>query len=329
MTQINITEIKDQLLDRKDRLQSSINRFGRSENLIKLLHQVDAALERMDNGTYGICIICQGEIEPDRLKVDPLLTVCLDDLNSDQQKMLEQDLNLASRIQRGLLPKNNIRTAGWEISYAYLPAGPVSGDYCDIIEYKDGTPSLLFLLGDVSGKGIAASLLMSHMRAMFHSLVSLDLSVNSLVEKANRLFCESVILSHYATLVCGKTSLNGSIELCSAGHNPPLMIRKNEVIKIHSTGVPIGLFHNSIYDSKSFTLDNDDILFLYSDGLTESVSDNNEYGEDRLINSISSLRKSNPKDLIEGVMNDLNSFLSGSSISDDLTVMALKRNSVS
>ncbi len=325
MTHLNISEIKDQLLERKDRLLTTVKRFGEADNLINLLQQVDAALERMDHGTYGICVVCHGQIEPDRLNVDPLITVCLDDLSVSQQKMLEQDLFLASKIQHGLLPKNNITAAGWEISYSYLPAGPVSGDYCDIIEYKDGTPSVLFLLGDVSGKGVAASLLMSHMRAMFHSLVSLDLTISSLVEKANRLFCESAILSHYATLVCGKTNLEGEVVICSAGHNPPLIIKKNEIIKIESTGVPIGLFCNSIYDSKSLILDNDDILFLYSDGLTESLADDFEYGEERLIKTVSSLRNSSPKELIDGVLEDLNLFLSGNSRMDDLTIMALKR----
>jgi len=325
MTELNVNEIREQLLDRKDRLLTTVNKFGEAGNLVNLLREVDAALERMDNGTYGICIVCKGNIEPDRLKADPLITVCLDDLSSAQQKTLEQDLVLAAKIQHGLLPKNDIISAGWEISYSYLPAGPVSGDYCDIIEYEDGTPSLLFLLGDVSGKGVAASLLMSHMRAMFHSLISLNLSVNSLVERANRLFCESAILSHYATLVCGKTNPAG-VELCCAGHNPPFLLTKNDVIKINSTGVPIGLFHDSDYEFKSINIENNEMLFLYSDGLTESQSNSLEYGEDRLIKTISSLRHSSPKNLIEGVLNDLDSFLSGNSRGDDLTIMALKRN---
>jgi len=326
MAQQNIAELREQLSERKERLNDSINRFGNSETLVSLLEQVDAALERMHNGTYGICVICNGEIEPERLKVDPLITVCLDDLSSEEQRVLEQDLNLAAKIQRGLLPKNDLVTAGWITSYSYIPAGPVSGDYCDIIEFKDGTESLLFLLGDVSGKGVAASLLMSHMRAMFHSLISIDLKVNSLVEKANRLFTESTVLSHFATLVCGKANSLGEVEICSAGHNPPLLVRSNEVIKISSTGIPIGLFCNSKYESKCLTVDNNDTLFLYSDGLTESTSKDIEYGEERLIKTVSSLKSAPPKELISGVLEDLNTFLSGGQRKDDITMMALKRN---
>jgi phosphoserine phosphatase RsbU/P len=326
MAEQNIAELREQLIERKEKLNISIKQAGDNENLINLLEQVDAALERMDNGTYGICVICQGHIEPERLKVDPLATVCLEDLNSEEQRILEQDLNLAAKIQHGLLPKNDLVSSGWITSYSYIPAGLVSGDYCDIIEFKDGTESLLFLLGDVSGKGVAASLLMSHMRAMFRSLIDFDLRINSLVEKANRLFCESSILSNFATLVCGKANSLGEIEICSAGHNPPLLIKDNEVIKIDATGVPIGLFCNAKYESKCLNIDKDDILFLYSDGLTESTSNDIEYGEERLIKTVSSLKSSSPKNMISGVLEDLNSFLSGSQRKDDITIMALKRN---
>ena len=326
MAEQNIAELREQLIERKEKLNISIKQSGDNENLVNLLEQVDAALERMDNGTYGICVVCKGHIEPERLRVDPLVTVCLEDLSSEEQRVLQQDLNLAAKIQHGLLPKNDLVSAGWITSYSYIPAGPVSGDYVDIIEFKDSKESLLFLLGDVSGKGVAASLLMSHMRAMFHSLVSIDFKINSLVEKANRLFCESSILSHFATLVCGKVNSIGEIEICNAGHNPPLLVKNNKVIKIDSTGVPIGLFCNAKYESKCLTVDKNDILFLYSDGLTESTTNEIEYGEERLIKTVSSLKDSSPKELIAGVLEDLNLFLSGNQRKDDITMMALKRD---
>ena len=127
--------------------------------------------------------------------------------------------------------------------------------------------------------------------------------------------------------VCGKVNSIGEIEICNAGHNPPLLIKNNEVIKIDSTGVPIGLFCNAIYESKCINVGKNDILFLYSDGLTESTSNDIEYGEERLIKTVSSLKGSSPKELISGVLEDLNLFLSGSQRKDDITMMALKRNS--
>ena len=128
-----LSDFKTQLTERKSKLEATIAIQNEPKHLLNLLHEVDLALERIEAGTYGICEICHAPIEEDRLLVDPLITVCLGDLNAKQQRALEDDLELANRIQMGLLPKNNIAKDGWEISYYYSPAGVVSGDYCDVI----------------------------------------------------------------------------------------------------------------------------------------------------------------------------------------------------
>src|SRR5581483_2563885 len=87
----------------------------------------------------------------------------------------------------------------WETHYRYEPAGMVGGDYCEVIPAQEGD-SLFFALGDVTGKGVAASLLMTHLSAIFRSLVSLDLPLAELMARANRLFCSSTPATHYATL---------------------------------------------------------------------------------------------------------------------------------
>ena len=117
MDTVYIEPIKKQLTERRERLIAVDKFLPNSSGLINLLKQVDAALERIDKGLYGICEVCHGAIEPERLAVDPLITVCLDDLNPQQQKALELDLTFASKIQRNLLPQNNIHIDGWEFSY--------------------------------------------------------------------------------------------------------------------------------------------------------------------------------------------------------------------
>ena len=120
-------------------------------------------------------------IEPDRLTFDPMITVCLEHLNSDQQRALEQDLELASRIQKVLLPKNNISAAGWQFSYHYSPVSVVSGDFCDFVPIDD--QSFFFVVGDVSGKGISASLMMSQLHALIRSFASFGLTLDEIVKK--------------------------------------------------------------------------------------------------------------------------------------------------
>jgi len=323
MTGLNIPSLKNHLNERRERLQETIKYVPDPIKLYGLLQQVDSALERIDNGSYGICDVCHDPIEEDRLLVDPLITVCLDHLNHHQQKALEQDLEFAIKIQRNLLPENNLKINGWEFSYHYSPAGPVSGDFCDFIKLEDN--SVLFALGDVSGKGISASLMMSHLHALIRSLLTFNLPVNEIVTRANRLFCESTLSTHYATMVFGKASPAGDAEICIAGHNPPLIIKKEEVTTLNATGIPVGLFPQSEYELINFKLLKDDSLILYTDGLTEASVNEIEYGEERLKSQLLKSGTRSPRNMIDDLINDQKSFLKDSPRYDDITISILKK----
>ena len=323
MTPLNITSIKNHLAERRERLNDTIKHVPDPAKLFNLLQQVDAALERIDNGSYGICTVCHESIEEDRLQIDPLITVCLGHLSNLQQKNLEQDLELANKIQRNLLPENNIKVNGWEFSYHYNPAGAVSGDFCNFI--KLGNDSALFTLGDVSGKGISASFMMSHLHALINSLLSLNLPVNELLQRANRLFCESTESTHYATMVLGKANSDGEIEICSAGHNPPLLISEGTVTSINATGVPVGLFCQSEYDIKKLNLKKGDSLLIYTDGLTEATVNDEEYGEERLKAELMKSGNLSSKKIVEELIEDHKNFIKDSPKFDDVTVAVIKK----
>ncbi len=323
MEAVYLEPLRKQLNERRERLIAAEKHLHDPANLFNLLKQVDAALERMDKGTFGICEICHGEIEPHRLAADPLLTVCLDDLNPQQQKALELDLTFASKIQRNLLPKNNISFGGWEFSYHYGPAGPVSGDFCDLIKVPDG--SAFFILGDVSGKGVAASLMMTHLHASVRSLLSFGLTVSEMVERTNRLFCESTMDSNYATMVMGMVSPSGEAEICNAGHNPPLLFSNGKITPVTATGIPVGLFCESFYSTHKFQMNTHDSLLLYTDGLTEASSNGVEYGEERVI-SLFTKNSGMPADLlVESFLIENKEFVKHSPPADDLTIMVIRK----
>jgi len=107
--------------------------------------------------------------------------------------------------------------SGFHARYHYAPAGLVSGDYCDLFQSNG---SLIFLLGDVSGKGVAASMQMSHLHATFRSLANVDLPLDCMVQAANRIFAESTLAGQFATLIVGRASQDGAVEFVSAGHLP-------------------------------------------------------------------------------------------------------------
>lgn len=316
--------LRDQLIERRHQLETVTPPSAAAGQVMRLLQEVDAALQRMEAGTFGLCEACAEPIETERLLADPLGRFCLDHLRPGERRALEQDLDLASRIQRELLPKHDARVDGWEVAYHYQPVGPVSGDYCDLIRGAPG--ELYFLIGDVAGKGIAAAMLMSHLSAMLRTLISLGLPLTELVERASRVFCESTLPAAYATLVCGRTSAAGEIEICNAGHPPPLVIRDGAVAALGATGLPIGMFCSVQFSSRTEQLAAGDTLLLYTDGLTEAQNPAGvEYGVERLSATAASASRLPPQAVVEACVREVGAFRHAPALTDDLTIMALQR----
>ncbi len=316
--------LRRQLIDRRHKLQAAAPAFQRPAELTRLLGEVDEALHRMDEGIYGLCEVCHDPVESERLLADPLARFCIDHLTPREQRALEDDLSLAAQIQSRLLPEPRTMVDGWEVAFHYQPAGPVSGDYCDLISGDD--QSLYFILGDVSGKGVAASMLMAHLHAMFRTLAAINLPLEQMVERVSRVFCESTLPTQYATLVCGKASTNGDVEICNAGHLPPLVIRQDGVTSIDATGLPVGVFSTESFTCNTFNLQKGDSIFLYTDGFSESADgDGREYGIERLAELLRDEHNLSPKPLIERGIRDLQSFSNGGAPADDLTLMAIQR----
>jgi sigma-B regulation protein RsbU (phosphoserine phosphatase) len=324
MDHLHNSTLQAQLLHRRDRLQEFIREERKTPQLVKLVQEVESALERLNDGTYGICEICHESIEEDYLRSEPLVRICLGHLSETQQRAIERDLELASQIQSKLLPLHDLVIDGWETSYHYEPLGPVSGDYCDIIKTADGPT--YFFFGDVSGKGVAASLLVSHLHAMFRTLLSSGQPPHELVARANRLFCESTLAANFATLVCGKLDPSGDLELCNAGHCYPLVVKRGQIRSIESTGLPLGTFFSAEYQSSKIQMSCDDLLFLYTDGLTECPNENGEeYSEAQLSALVSRESQRAPGELIRACIDDLTRFRAGAPRMDDLTIMIFRK----
>src|SRR5437667_5728899 len=268
------TDLRNELISWRERLEATAQASSDSFELSDLLREVNATIERLSqDDSYGVCQVCHDLIGQAAMNADPLARTCLSCLTPDQLEELEKDLDRAWVIQGELLPKQNLRFNGWEVSYHYEPAGPVSGDYCDLVSTDAG--DLYFLIGDVAGKGVAASLLMSRLHAIFRSLIGAGLGVSELVKRANYLFAESTMRPYYATLVCGKASANGEVEICNAGHCFPLILQSGEIKPIAATGLPVGVFRQENYSATQIQLSKGDRLLLYTDGLSEARDETN------------------------------------------------------
>jgi sigma-B regulation protein RsbU (phosphoserine phosphatase) len=316
-------DLRTDLIDWRKRLETAIDESDESSHLVPLLSEVESALHRIQTGSAGICEACHETIEDDAIK-DPIARYCLDCLNAQEQRALQHDLDNVSLVQYSLLPTQDLSVDGWRAYYHYEAAGPVSGDYCDLVSNESG--DLFFLLGDVSGKGIAASMLMAHLHAIFRSLITLDLPVDQLVERANQVFCDATMPAYYATLVCGRARRSGSIEICNAGHCPPLLISRGAVTSIDATGLPVGIFCREQYSASEFQLEPGDSLLLYTDGLTESRDPlETEYGTERLSRMVSVKHSFAPQALTAACLDDARTFRAGQPKGDDLTVMVIQR----
>ena len=326
--------IREQLEKRRDEIKLLLSSIPANEPttatatapFVELLEEVDSAVQRMDAGTYGICDVCHDTVEKDRLIADPLVRLCLDHLSSDEQRALERDLELASQVQRGLLPQSDTQFRDWRIHYLYKPAGMVSGDYFDLIGPAGGDGDVIFLIGDVSGKGVAASLLMTHLHAMFRTLASAHMELCQLIEMANRLFCQSTTAGQYATLVCGRAGRSGEVEIASAGHAPALLISARGVKQFGSTGLPLGLFATGGYTVHRLRLEPGDSLLLFTDGISEA---NDESGREYGIGGISLAAEGRhgwaPKELVAACLADVTRHSAGARQADDQTLMAIQR----
>jgi sigma-B regulation protein RsbU (phosphoserine phosphatase) len=185
-----------------------------------------------------------------------------------------------------------------------------------------------FMLGDVTGKGLGAALLMAHLHATFRALISPDIPVAELVERVSRAFCESTPPTHFATLICGRARTSGAMEICNAGHPPPLLIHEREATEIPATGLPVGIFCDEEFSAGTAALCGGDTLVFFTDGLTETINSSGiEYGSERLARLVRDNRHLPPDELIAACRADLEDFGPGMPRTDDLTIMAIRRKS--
>lgn len=313
--------LHSQLEERKRRLETVISQSPNDANLEALLREVDSALDRFEAGIFGVCESCHDSIERERLLADPLIRYCLDHLSKHERATLQRDLDLALELQRTLLPPADLKVDGWETSYHYAPVGPVSGDYCDLYPYGE---QLFFMLGDVSGKGVAASMRMTQLHALFRSLIGMGLPLAEIVDHINCFLCGSGLAGQYATLVCGRAKPDGDVEMFNAGHLPVLAVERGSVQLLESTGFPLGMFREASFTSSHVQLSAGGLLFLFTDGLSEANGDEGEYGVERISSLIGSQAACCAAGVIAACLEDLRCFAGSNPGVDDVTLLAIR-----
>lgn len=279
-------------------------------------------------GTCSLCVECRAEIEPGLPDLVPSVTVCFDCLSADERRALELDLEGAARVQRTFLPPRAVAHDGWEVSWLWEPHGTVSGDHVDLLVPASQDEPLHLLVGDVAGKGVAASLLQSHLHALFRALTSSDLPLSELLKKANRLFNQATASASYATLIAVRLTGDGYLEMANAGHPRPLVADRRGVRPVEGSGLPLGLFPEASFPEHRLELEPGEVALFYTDGLTEAERDGEEYGIGRAAAALrraASAAGPSLAGLLASCRADVEAFLDGTPRGDDLTLLAIRR----
>lgn len=243
-----------------------------------------------------------------------------------EKKKLEEEMNLAHDIQQKLLPLVSPQITGYDIHGLNIAAQAVGGDYYDFIEL-DKT-SLLFALGDVSGKGMAAALLMANLQASLRAQAGIHSQIIYLTSTLNNHICNSTSSTQYITFFSGVLDTeNNEVKYCNAGHNPPLLIKNNgDTELLDGGGIPLGFIPDTIYSESITFIEKGDILAVFSDGIIETFdADENEFGESRLAELIHKLKAFESKEIARKIIDELKEFAAGNPAADDVTLIIIKR----
>jgi sigma-B regulation protein RsbU (phosphoserine phosphatase) len=246
-------------------------------------------------------------------------------LEEIEKKKLENELNLALEIQKNLLPKKSPKIDGYDIEGISKPTKAVGGDYFDFVKIKDD--EWLIVIADVSGKGVPASLLMANLQAAIRTIAPLNLPLKSLLKNINKLIYDNTSPEKFITLFIAKIdNKNNVLRYINAGHNPPLFINSQNTIRELSEG---GLILGIIQDVEDFEegeikLQSGDVIFCYTDGLSEAFNGDEEFGIDR-IHSILSTNNNNSKEIIEEMLKRVEKFTGDNEQYDDITMISIKK----
>jgi sigma-B regulation protein RsbU (phosphoserine phosphatase) len=242
-----------------------------------------------------------------------------------EKRHMEEDMRMAAEIQTGLLPREAPIIPGYEVTGCNLPCRTVGGDYYDFVTEND---RLLIALGDVSGKGTGAALLMTVLRAAVRAHWTEDCLADA-VAHINRTVCQNVPSNKFVTFfVATLAPASGELSYVNAGHNPPLLARAGgEVEELHEGGMVLGLFEGITYEAGRVEMRLGDTLLVYSDGVTETWStEGDEYGEERLCAFLVANRGLAPAALQAAILTDIVSFEAEAGATDDRTLVLLRRH---
>ena len=244
------------------------------------------------------------------------------------ERIMQRDLSQAAEIQGGMLPAQAPQIAGLDLAGFNVPCRTVGGDYFDFFPYAGQSPSVGLALGDVSGKGMPASLMMMALHARVHVLAENPGNLGDFMARLNKATCATCPSNRFITFFFSVLdAATGNLRFANAGHNPPVLLRASGEAQMLEGGGPVlGIIAVAPYGEQSANLAAGDLLVLYSDGVTEANNlDYDEFGEERLVQVLQQNRTRPAREIVDAVTAALKDFTAGAPQADDITLVVAKR----
>ena len=243
------------------------------------------------------------------------------------RERMNREIEIAREVQQRLFPQSIPCIAGVDLAGRCRPASEVGGDYYDLIEMEGG--HLGFAIGDVSGKGISAALIMASLRASLRGLILDDPGdLARMMQKVSHLVYEASSSSRYATFFFATLNpRTREFRYVNAGHNPPVLVKQasGAFLRLEDGGPVVGMLPFANYEAQSVTLDPGDLLIAYTDGISEAMTaDDEEWGESRMLAAVSSQPSASAAEILDGIFLAADAFTAGAEQHDDMTLLVMK-----
>ena len=245
-------------------------------------------------------------------------------LQAVEKEKMEQELEVAREIQHRLLPKSLPRIPGLEVHAMNIPSKRVGGDYYDIIPLSDERIGLV--IADVSGKGVPAALLMASLQSSLRAEARPERLPSQVISALNTAIYEHTSGGTFVTIFYGVLDFaQGAITYCNAGQSPPIMMSRGQAPRqLDNTDIVMGVDPEAAYSDTAVDIGAGDLLFLYTDGITDELDEGDEpYGETRLISRLLEIHDRELPEIVERVHDDVLRHTHGKP-QDDLTVLAVR-----
>jgi len=265
------------------------------------------------------------QLNPNNILLSAIIIFFLLMLELKDKLLAHSELQSGRAIQNALTPEQQPEIPGWDVFLYSRPAKDVGGDLVDYFSFSKDNYD--FVLGDVAGKGLPAALFMARIQAVLRALAPDFVKTEKLIGKVNSIFYRDGLRRSFVSLIYLRLNTGpGKIEMVNAGHMPPFLYADSELSQLSKGGLAVGLKEDAVYSSKEIIFNPGDLLFIYSDGLSEARNEENIFFgekqiEDILLQSVNNSVYHTAKEIIERT----EAFVGDSSYSDDLSFMIIKK----